>query len=472
MDKINRYNIKYKIGRGSFSTVFLAIHIETNTQVALKQIDITNQTESELRRLKEEIRLWSELKHKNIVEIFDHFETQDKNEKLYYIVLEYCDNGDFEIYLQKNRLKENQVYYYMNQLRVGLEYLYGKKIYHRDLKPSNLLLSNHNQCLKISDFGFAKEIFIENNLFKTICGTPMYMAPEIYFHENGYSIKSDLWSIGLIIYQCIYGCLPYSNAKNQRELFYMIQHKPIVFPKNIHISIQLRDLLHCLLQKDPFMRLSWIEFLNHSWFNKTLDHKKSINDYMDHIIKITKLNDDKTTENSKNENSIHENSKNENSKNENSIHENSKNENSKNENSKNENSKNENSKNENKIKQASIQPNSLNNTDIIHIQSKTDIHRFNHAISCSPNYFQDNMIIDDYDPIQVTEKKILTQSEKCSNKTVINTKNLSLPTCKSCQTTIGHPIEQEFTILANNEDPNNTIFNTIFSILHSVSKII
>ena len=144
-------------------------------------------------------------------------------------------------------------------------YLLDNNILHRDLKPQNILLTN-NYDLKITDFGFARYVDKSKDIvIQTLCGTPMYMAPEIMKYKK-YDIKSDLWSVGVIMYQMLFGKLPY-NAKNFLDLIKSIDKKPIKIPDFITVSPSCKDLLLKLLQKDPNKRINWNDFFNHHWFN-------------------------------------------------------------------------------------------------------------------------------------------------------------------------------------------------------------
>jgi len=151
--------------------------------------------------------------------------------------------------------------------------LYDNNILHRDLKPDNILfnLNCNDFVLKLADFGFSRtfnkdDVTLIGNapLIQTYCGTPVYMAPEMLLH-NSYNIKADLWSLGIILYETMYGDLPYKNIYTMNDL------KNIIENKQIHIDEQnySRDcicLLKSLLEYDPIKRISWEHFFEHDWF--------------------------------------------------------------------------------------------------------------------------------------------------------------------------------------------------------------
>lgn len=169
--------------------------------------------------------------------------------------MEYCDSGDLRTYLKKP-IKEKWCQFFFCQLANGLKYLDKYNILHRDIKPKNILLTNKKKVLKIADFGFAKKQSKNIKLHETICGSPLYMAPEI-MENNKYNNQTDLWSIGMILYEMLYGFHPYESCKNIRQLLSMIDHGIIEIPpkntQNKNISIECLDLLQKLLQKKCFI---------------------------------------------------------------------------------------------------------------------------------------------------------------------------------------------------------------------------
>ena len=221
---------------------------------------------------KREIELHKKIKHRNIINLYDVI--YDKNFHYIYLVLEYCKIGDFSTFQNKRPIQETYIQKYMNDLANGLKYLNDMKIIHRDLKPQNLLISDCGD-LKIGDFGFAKE-FDEMNLKNTYCGSPLYMAPEI-LHYKKYDIKSDLWSVGVIIFEMITGNPPY-HVKNFYQLMKMIDKDIILHqPYNTTISLKLQVLLSKLLIKNPVFRMGWNDFFNNDWLSdKILEHENNL----------------------------------------------------------------------------------------------------------------------------------------------------------------------------------------------------
>eukprot|EP01083_Nonionella_stella_P001223 3580_1 len=150
------------------------------------------------------------------------------------------------------------------QLAHGLKYLHSLAIIHRDLKPQNILLSHNsiNAIVRIADFGFARYKPAGANMVDTMCGSPLYMAPEI-LKFNKYDSKVDLWSAGTIIYQMVTKEAPFNGA-NHIELLKKIETtKRLRFPADL--SNDCKQLIIGLLKRNPTQRISWDEFFNHPW---------------------------------------------------------------------------------------------------------------------------------------------------------------------------------------------------------------
>ena len=158
----------------------------------------------------------------------------------------------------------------MKQLASALEYLKNMNIVHRDLKPQNILLSSDYRTLKITDFNFARELY-ENDLAQTLCGSPLYMAPEI-IEKQHYSIKSDLWSVGMILYEMVYGNNPYFDACNVIDLLQKIKERSIQYSDRV--SPECNNLLSSLLERDPEKRITWKDFFIHNWLQSDIQKDK------------------------------------------------------------------------------------------------------------------------------------------------------------------------------------------------------
>jgi len=256
--QVGKYIYSTKIiGKGSFSRVYKGLDTETDNVIALKIIDKNGLKEDLIKRLHDEIALITKLKHNGITELIEFLEDDDN----FYLILEYCAGGDLSNLIKKGRIPEDISREYMRQIADALQYLKTRNIIHRDLKPQNILLSEDLRTVKLTDFNFARELY-DNDLAQTLCGSPLYMAPEI-IERHEYSVKSDLWSVGMILYEMIYGKSPYWDAYNIVDLLKKIQTRPVTFTNRA--SKDCNELLQGLLQVDPQKRFTWGQFFSHSW---------------------------------------------------------------------------------------------------------------------------------------------------------------------------------------------------------------
>ncbi|XP_051923969.1 serine/threonine-protein kinase ULK1a isoform X2 [Hippocampus zosterae] len=260
------FNRKDLIGHGAFAVVFKGRHKEKHDwEVAVKCINKKNLAKSHS-LLGKEIQILKELKHENIVRLLDYQEIDGS----VYLIMEYCNGGDLAEYLQsKGTLSEDTIRVFFQQIAQAMKTLQSKGILHRDLKPQNILLchpkgrrsTSINTHVKLADFGFARHLQT-NTMAATLCGSPMYMAPEVIM-SHSYDAKADLWSIGTIIYQCLTGKAPFhANSPQELRLFYEFNRTLVPsIPKET--SSNLRQLLLGLLQRNHKDRISFDEFFYH-----------------------------------------------------------------------------------------------------------------------------------------------------------------------------------------------------------------
>lgn len=243
--------------------------------VAIKKMHLTKVKSRKV--LENEIEVMQKLNNPYIVNLIDVVYDTDKDQTIY-IILEYCGGRDLKNYIGNRRLKEKYAKLFFHQIAQGLQYLHSKNIIHRDLKPQNILLNTGKKSLKIADFGFAKIIGSES-LAETMCGSPMYMAPEV-IKGKPYTSKADLWSVGIMMYEAITGFHPFQGANSIYDLIEKIERQSkknqIKFPANMELSWYARDLLKRLLRANPDERIEWKEFFAHKFF---VDESQSIENF-------------------------------------------------------------------------------------------------------------------------------------------------------------------------------------------------
>lgn len=274
---------------------------------AVKAVQMSKLTKKLKENLDTEISILKSLQHPHIVALFACIETP-----LYiYLVMEYCQLSDLAQFMKKRHnlatlpetadifrrypnppaggLNEVLARHFLKQIASALEYLRSRNLIHRDIKPQNLLLnpspshmsrlkpedvplaaSEHSlvpsvgvdtlPMLKIADFGFARHL-PSTSMAETLCGSPLYMAPEILRYEK-YDARADLWSTGTVLHEMVVGRPPF-RAQNHVELLRRIEKADdsIVFDnKNMTISRGMKDVIRKLLKKSPLDRISYEEF--------------------------------------------------------------------------------------------------------------------------------------------------------------------------------------------------------------------
>jgi len=269
---------KKRIGKGAFSTVYKGYNKITKLQVAIKEITLDTLNKHK-KMFKRETDIMMKLKHPNIITLYDTI--IDENTENVYLIMDYYSRGDFSNFLKKRPLKEKYAVKYLKQLSEGLKYLLSNNIIHRDLKPQNILITDVGD-IKITDFGFAR-YFDNDLLIQTICGSPLYMAPEIMKSQK-YDYKSDLWSVGIIFYEMLVGNTPF-KSKNIYELIRRIENDEVKVPSKFKLSINCQNLLYSLLKKNPEERISWEEFFGH-----TLLRDVDFNERENNLMEISNLN--------------------------------------------------------------------------------------------------------------------------------------------------------------------------------------
>ncbi|KAF3937586.1 hypothetical protein ABW19_dt0200171 [Dactylella cylindrospora] len=303
---VGAFRIGKEIGRGSFATVYQGIHSQTKSLVAIKSVLRSKLNRKLLENLESEIQILKTLDHPHIVALLDC----QKSHTYIHLVMEYCSLGDLSLFIKKRDrlhtlpdlsamsqkypsigggLNEVIIRHFLQQLTSALEFLRNRNLIHRDIKPQNLLLEppvvTYGELgpysegfkdekrkipevglpdlpvLKIADFGFARNL-PSTAMADTLCGSPLYMAPEILRYEK-YDAKADLWSVGTVLYEMVVGKPPF-RARNHVELLRKIEkgEDVIKFSEETTVSDPLATLVRRLLKRSPVGRMSFAEFFN------------------------------------------------------------------------------------------------------------------------------------------------------------------------------------------------------------------
>ena len=246
-----------QIGSGSYSTIFSATHVPTNSRVALK-ISLKNDDEEYMKLLYQELDIQKSLNHPFICRYFMNFET----EHLIVIVLELIEGINLLDYVNKNKgLKPSEAQNIFSQLIIAVEYLHNEcNISHRDLKLENVMLDLYGH-IRLIDFGFSSQ----KQLMTTICGSVPYCAPEVLECQE-YTHEADIWSLGIILYCLISGHLPFYH-QNISKLACIICRNDPTYPSTF--GPLARDLVSRLLIKDPSLRITIEEIKDHAFISNS-----------------------------------------------------------------------------------------------------------------------------------------------------------------------------------------------------------
>lgn len=201
---MDRYSKIHKIGEGTYGVVYKAQSRETGHVVALKRIRLDSEDEGVPCTAIREISLLKELKHPNIVRLYDVLHT----EKKLTLVFEYCEQ-DLKKYLDScgGEIDPMQVKSFLYQLLKGVAFCHDHRVLHRDLKPQNLLINKHGE-LKLADFGLARAFGIPVRSYSHEVVTLWYRAPDVLLGSRMYSTSIDIWSAGCIFAEMAQGGRP------------------------------------------------------------------------------------------------------------------------------------------------------------------------------------------------------------------------------------------------------------------------
>ncbi|XP_041529853.1 serine/threonine-protein kinase Nek3 isoform X6 [Microtus oregoni] len=197
MPSMDDYTVLSVIGQGSFGRALLVRQESSNQKFAMKEVRLPKSF-SDTQKSRKEAVLLAKMKHPNIVAFQESFEAEGH----LYIVMEYCDGGDLmqKIKQQKGKLlPEDTILNWFVQICLGVNHIHKKRVLHRDIKSKNVFLTQNGK-VKLGDFGSARLLSSPMAFACTYVGTPYYVPPEIW--ENlPYNNKSDIWSLGCILYE-------------------------------------------------------------------------------------------------------------------------------------------------------------------------------------------------------------------------------------------------------------------------------
>ena len=262
--KITDFKIIKELGSGSFGRVYLVSHKQTKVQYAIKAIDKRDKSNQEEKPyFRREVEVMYKIHHPNVVKLYGHFE--DNN--YCYFIMEYISKGNIYGLIpqdKKKRLSTQIVASLMKDVISAVYFLHNMDppIIHRDIKPENVLLAE-GMVAKLTDFGWSN--YMQEDVKRTtVCGTPIYLAPEI-INEKGHDERVDIWCIGVLLFELITANVPF-QGNDLETLKNNILKLKITWPRDINLDA--KNLIMKILKLDPNARISLSDMLNHPFFTK------------------------------------------------------------------------------------------------------------------------------------------------------------------------------------------------------------
>ncbi|XP_075349400.1 serine/threonine-protein kinase Nek11 isoform X3 [Mycteria americana] len=264
-----RYTIQRKLGNGSFGSVYLVSDRKTKQGEelkVLKEISVGDLKPNETVEANLEAQLLSKLDHPAIVKFYASFVERDS----FCIITEYCEGGDLDFKIQEYKesgkiFTQRQIIDWFIQLLLGVNYMHDRRILHRDLKAKNIFLKNN--LLKIGDFGVSRLLMGSCDLATTFTGTPYYMSPEALKHQ-GYNTKSDIWSLGCILYEMCCMNHAFTGHNFLSVVLKIVEGDTPSLPDRY--PSKLNAVLCSMLSKNPSLRPAAAEILKIPYIDEQL----------------------------------------------------------------------------------------------------------------------------------------------------------------------------------------------------------
>lgn len=259
------YQMIKLLGEGAYGKAYLVRSNTDRRYCVIKIINIENMTEKEKKDTLTESRILKQLEHQNIIKLKEVFMAK-KPQFTLNIVTEYADGGDLAKRINEQNGKffsESQIINWFTQIALALYHIHSRLIIHRDIKPQNVFLTKKGD-VKLGDFGIAKCLEGTWQKAMTCIGTPYYLSPEILM-DKPYSFKTDIWSLGVLLYQMTMLKLPFDSKSFHKLSLKILKGK--YSPIADCFSVELKELVKSLLQTNPDKRPTIKDVLSKIVFN-------------------------------------------------------------------------------------------------------------------------------------------------------------------------------------------------------------
>ncbi len=251
-ERILKYRVLGELGKGGMASVLLGLDESLQRKVAIKALHPHLMQDAEAKeRFRREATTIAALDHPNIVKIFD-YSLDEKGDQ--YIVMEYVDGPTLSQFLSTRHIRFPEIASCVGiQIAKALKHAHSQGVVHRDLKPENIMINKGDGALKLTDFGIARLMSGQRSLTITsaVIGSPAYMSPEVI--EGGEAdIRSDIFSLGILLYEIAVGKLPFEGA-NQHALLKAIFEGSYRNPEETNplISREFRDVVSRCMKRNP-----------------------------------------------------------------------------------------------------------------------------------------------------------------------------------------------------------------------------
>ncbi|BDA42758.1 probable serine/threonine-protein kinase OSR1 at N-terminal half [Coccomyxa sp. Obi] len=272
----NEYKLLEECGRGVSATVWRALCIPYNEEVAVKLLDLEN-VNCSLDEIVREAQTMRQQSHPCVLPLYCSF----VHEQNLWMVMPYVAGGsvlNIMKYAYPEGLEEPVIATILKEVLKGLEYMHKQGGIHRDVKAGNILINTDGQVV-LADFGVAATMERggswgnKNVARNTFVGTPCWMAPEVMEQTQGYNSLADIWSFGITILELAHGHAPFARYPPMKVLLMTIQNPPPSLESDAkkHFSKAMRDIVAKCLVKDPSKRPSAAQLLEHKFFKTAHD---------------------------------------------------------------------------------------------------------------------------------------------------------------------------------------------------------
>ncbi|EIW56067.1 kinase-like protein [Trametes versicolor FP-101664 SS1] len=279
------FQVVGELGEGGQASVYLVQERATERLYALKAAEKSEYPEMNELMFREQAVLESIAGSPWFLSLKASFE----DDEYFFLLTDVCMGGSLESRIQRSnggKLADGTARRYCAQIVCRLQYLHKRRVIHRDIKPANILLNNKDEVV-IADFGFARPfalgdtvedasgngLGIQLDITSEKCGTPQYMAPEIW-KEEPYSYAVDVYSFGVMMYEMLNGKLPFNldEISDDDNLTVEDIGDAVCMPQpglevEDDIDDDAFDLLVSILDQDPDRRPSWEQIKEHPWFD-------------------------------------------------------------------------------------------------------------------------------------------------------------------------------------------------------------